>query len=359
MEIRQLRAFIAIAELGTFTAGALRVHVTQAAISMQIRQLENELGARLFIRAPRRVMLTEAGEQLLQRARQILRDHDAALDEIAELAGAERGRLRVGSASAMVTTDVLPQLLKEVRRKHSRAEVTVASGTSEALVQQILSGEIDIAFVSLPVEARGINTERLTQDQLVAVASPRHRLAKQKTISAYTLAGEKLILGERGGNTRRLIDLFFAQAGVSLHVSMELSRQAAIRRMVEADMGVGIVPLQTVRDEVERGRLIRWWIEGAQINWEMGLARLAGGYESPISQTFIKLSRDYFRGNPECRRQENSNGVGQEAREEIVLIISSEYLNQAFNILFIVKEMRRHTNPLRLLRDDHPLLGQP
>jgi DNA-binding transcriptional LysR family regulator len=294
MEIRQLRAFVAIAELGTFTAGALRVHVTQAAISMQIRQLENELGARLFIRAPRRVMLTEAGEQLLQRARQILRDHDAAIDEIAELAGAERGRLRIGSASAMVTTDVLPKLLKEVREQHQGAEITVASGTSEALVQQILAGELDIAFVSLPVEARGINTERLSQDQLVAVASPQHRLAKQRTISAYTLAGEKLILGERGGNTRRLIDQFFAQAGVSLHVSMELSRQAAIRRMVEEDMGVGIVPLQSVSEAVEKGRLVRWWIEGAQINWELGIAKLIGGYESPILQSFIKLARNYF-----------------------------------------------------------------
>jgi DNA-binding transcriptional LysR family regulator len=294
MEIRQLRAFIAIAELGTFTAGALRVHVTQAAISMQIRQLENELGAKLFIRAPRRVMLTEAGEQLLQRARQILRDHDAALDEIAELAGAERGRLRIGSASAMVTTDVLPKLLKEVRNQHQGAEITVASGTSEALVQQILAGELDIAFVSLPVEARGINTERLSQDQLVAIASPRHKFAKQRTISAYTLAGEKLILGERGGNTRRLIDQFFAQAGVDLKVSMELSRQAAIRRMVEEDMGVGIVPLQSVGEAVAKGRLVRWWIEGAQINWELGIARLTGGYESPITQTFIKLSRSYF-----------------------------------------------------------------
>jgi len=297
MEIRQLRAFMAIAELGTFTAGAGRVHVTQAAISMQIRQLENELGARLFIRAPRRVMLTEAGEQLLQRARQILRDHDAAVDEIAELAGAERGRLRIGSASAMVTTDVLPKLLKEVRKRHAGAEVTVASGTSEALVQQILGGELDIAFVSLPVEARGINTERLSQDQLVAIASPRHRLAKQRTISAYTLAGEKLILGERGGNTRRLIDQFFAQAGVTLHVAMELSRQAAIRRMVEEDMGVGIVPLQTISDAVEKGRLVRWWIEGAQINWELGIARLTGGYESPIVQTFIKLARSHFGGD--------------------------------------------------------------
>lgn len=294
MEIRQLRAFIAIAELGTFTAGALRVHVTQAAISMQIRQLENELGAKLFVRAPRRVMLTEAGEQLLQRARQILRDHDAALDEIAELAGAERGRLRIGSASAMVTTDVLPKLLKEVRKQHARAEITVVSGTSEALAEQILAGELDVAFVSLPVEARGINTERLIQDQLVAIASPRHPLAKERTVSAYTLAGEKLILGERGGNTRRLIDQFFQQAGITLQVSMELSRQASIRRMVEEDMGVGIVPLQSVAEEVEKGRLIRWWIEGAQINWELGIARLIGGYESPITQTFVKLSRKYF-----------------------------------------------------------------
>ena len=294
MEIRQLRAFVSIAELGTFTAGAQRVHVTQAAISMQIRQLENELGARLFVRAPRKVMLTEAGEQLLSRARQILRDHDAAIEEIADLAGAERGRLRVGSASAMVTTDVLPKLLRDVRRQHARADITVASGTSESLVQLILGGELDVAFVSLPVEARGINTERLNQDQLVAIASPQHRLAKQKTIDAFTLAGEKLILGERGGNTRRLIDQFFAQAGVTLHVSMELSRQQAIRRMVEEDMGVGIVPLHTVRDEVEKGRLVRWWIEGAQINWELGIARLTGGYESPITQTFIALARKHF-----------------------------------------------------------------
>ncbi|HEU4766362.1 MAG TPA: LysR family transcriptional regulator [Pyrinomonadaceae bacterium] len=294
MEIRQLRAFVAIAESGTFTAGALRVHVTQAAISMQIRQLETEIGAKVFVRAPRHVILTEAGEQLLRRARHILREHDAALDEIAELAGAERGRLRIGSASAMVLTDQLPGILETLRNQHPGAEIGVTSGTSEVLVDQILAGEIDIAFVSLPVDVRGIKTERLSDDQLVAIASPKHKLAKQKTISAYTLAGERLILGERGGNTRRLIDQFFAQAGVTLHVAMELSRQQAIRRMVEADMGVGIVPLQSVIDDVEQGKLVRWWIEGAQINWELGIAQLTGGYESPIMQTFIRLSRNTF-----------------------------------------------------------------
>jgi DNA-binding transcriptional LysR family regulator len=294
VEIRQLRAFVAIAESGTFTAGALRVHVTQAAISMQIRQLETEIGARVFVRAPRHVILTEAGEQLLRRARHILREHDAALDEIAELAGAERGRLRIGSASAMVLTEQLPAVLKDLRKQHPAAEITVTSGTSEVLVDQILAGEVDIAFVSLPVDVRGIKTERLSEDQLVAIASPRHKLAKQRTISAYTLAGERLILGERGGNTRRLIDQFFAQAGVTLRVAMELSRQQAIRRMVEEDMGVGIVPLQSVKEEVEKGKLIRWWIEGAQINWELGIAQLSNGYDSPIMQKFVALARRNF-----------------------------------------------------------------
>ncbi len=204
MEIRQLKAFLAIAELGTFTAAAGRVHVTQAAISMQIRQLETEVGAQLFVRAPRRVILTEAGESLFARAQAILREHDAAIEEIASLTGAHRGRLRIGSASARVNADPLPLVLREVKKKHPGAEVSVASGTSEELVQQILGGELDVAFVSLPVEARGIQTTLLSEDYLVAIASPRHKLARQRVVSAYSLAGEKLILGEAGRNRRSI-----------------------------------------------------------------------------------------------------------------------------------------------------------
>ena len=294
MEIRQLRALVAIAEEGTFRAGAQRIHVTQAAISKQIQQLEREVGIPLFIRMPHRVVLTEAGERLLERAQRILREHDAALAEMADLAGAEHGRLRLGSASAMFMADPLPKILQELRARHPHAEITVTSGTSEALVRQILAGDLDLAFVSLPVEARGIQTERLSSDELVAIASPRHRLAKQRVVSAFTLAGENLILGERGGNTRRLIDKFFAEAGLRPKVIMELSRLAAIKRMVEADMGVGIVPVQSTREEVAAGRLVSWWIEGARINWELGLARLSGGYNSPISQTFVSLCRKHF-----------------------------------------------------------------
>ncbi|HZH91532.1 MAG TPA: LysR family transcriptional regulator [Pyrinomonadaceae bacterium] len=302
MEIRQLRALAAIAETRTFTAAAARVHVTQAAISMQIRQLELETGTLLFVRTPRRCVLTHAGELLLERARRILREHDGALAELAELSGTAHGRLRLGSASAMFSSDQLPSILKELRARRENVEVTVTSGTSEALVKQITSGELDIAFISLPVEARGVQTELLLKDELIAIANPDHPLAHKRVISAFELAGQKLILGERGGNTRRLIDGFFAEAGLRPVVAMELSRLTSIKRMVESGMGVGIVPVRSALDEIAGGRLVRWWIEGAQINSELGFAYLSGVYQSPVMQMFINLCRENLAAEAEANK---------------------------------------------------------
>ncbi|MDT7604956.1 MAG: hypothetical protein QOF61_2953 [Acidobacteriota bacterium] len=317
MEIRQLRALAAIADTRTFTAAAARVHVTQAAISMQIRQLEIEIGLPLFIRTPRRCVLTEAGERLLERAQRILREHDGALAEMAELSGATHGRLRVGSASAMFSSDPLPQILRELHTDHPHADVSVTSGTSASLVKQIVAGDLDIAFVSLPVEVRGVQTELLLRDELIAIASPQHPLAKQRVVSAFALAGEKLILGERGGNTRRLIDEFFEQAGLRPRVVMELSRTNSIKRMVERGMGVGIVSFQSAVEEIAEGSLVRWWIEGAQINSEMGFAYLTGSYQPPVMQTFINLNREHFKeimGELETRQQKHRHAASKKKK---------------------------------------------
>ena len=294
MEIRQLKAFLAIAEAKTFTAGARRVNVTQAAISMQIRQLEEEVGLPLFTRTPRRVILTEAGEYLLERARKILREHDSAIAEIAEVAGAEHGRLRIGTASGTFAMYELPEILGELGKKFPRADLTVHSGHSQGLVDRMMHGEIDTAFVSLPVENLNIATESLFSDEIVAIAHPAHPLAKEKYISAATLAGERLILGERGGNTRRMIDDFFSAANVKPNVTMELSRQEAITRMVEQNLGVGMAGAKTVAREIREGRLTSWLIEGAEIKWELGLARLRGGHFSPLGKEFLRLCKEKF-----------------------------------------------------------------
>ena len=294
MEIRQLKAFLAIAEAKTFTAGARRVNVTQAAISMQIRQLEEEVGLQLFTRTPRRVILTEAGEYLLERARKILREHDSALAEIAEVAGAEYGRLRIGTASGTFAMHQLPGILQRVKEKFPNSELTVSSGTSQRLVDKMMHGEIDIAFVSLPVDNANITTESIFSDEIVAIGNPKHPLAKDKFISAAALAGEDLILGEQGGNTRRMIDEFFSAANVRPNITMELSRQEAINLMVENNLGVGMAGAKSVAREIRDGKLISWLIEGAEIKWELGLARLRGGHFSPIGKEFVRLCKESF-----------------------------------------------------------------
>ncbi len=294
MEIRQLKAFLAIAEAKTFTAGARRVNVTQAAISMQIRQLEDEVGLQLFTRTPRKVILTEAGEYLLERARKILREHDAALAEIAEVAGAEYGRLRIGTASGTFAMNQLPEIMKGLKAKFPKSELVVSSGTSERLVDRLMHGELDTAFVSLPVDNLNISTESLFSDEIVAIAHPKHPLAKEKYISAATLAGEDLILGERGGNTRRMIDEFFHAANVRPNIAMELSRQEAINRMVANNLGVGMTGAKSVAKDIRDGKLVSWLIEGAEIKWELGLARLRGGHFSPIGKEFVRLCKESF-----------------------------------------------------------------
>lgn len=294
MEIRQLKAFIAIAETKTFTAGARRLNITQAAISMQIQQIEKEIGLPLFTRTSRRVIITEAGEYLLRRARKILREHDTALAEIAEVAGSEHGRLRVGSASAMFATAQLPKILEHLKAKFPNGQITVSSGTSQVLVEKIMHNDIDVAFVSLPVDNANIVTEMLFSDVMVAIAYPSHPLAKKKTISATALAKENLILGEQGGNARRMIDEFFDEAHVRPNVVMELSRQEAINKMVENKMGVGISGTKYVAADISGGRLISWKLEGADIKWDLGLARLRGGYYSPIAKEFVELCKESF-----------------------------------------------------------------
>ena len=294
MEIKQLRAFLAVAETKTFTAGAKRTGVTQAAISMQIRQLEDGIGIPLFTRTPRQVILTEAGEKLIVRARKILREHETALAEIAEIAGAEYGRLRIGSASAMFATVQLPTILERLKQQFPGAEVTVTSGTSQKLVEKILHGELDMAFVSLPVENASIHADLLFSDRIVVIVHPAHEFAARHSVSAKNLAAQPLILGEKGGNTRRLIDECFVAANVKPHVVMELSRQEAINQMVENKMGIGLAGAKTITEEVAAGKLVAVKLADGEIHWDLGLAHLNNGYLSPIAKEFINLCRRSF-----------------------------------------------------------------
>jgi len=294
MEFRQLRTFQAIAETRSFTKAAQRVHLTQAAVSAQIKALEGETGTPLFARVNKKVFLTEAGEVLLRRAQRLLREHDEALFALTELSQAERGRLRIGTASTMASTHPLPAILAELKREHPRAQLTVYRGTSAEIVAKILKSDLDLGLVSLPVEASDIRAEVLRRDMLIAIVPPGHRLARQRIITAQQLAAEPLILGEEGGNTRRLINLFFEKASLRPQVAMELGSMTAIKRMVEHDLGVSIVPRSSARDEITAGKLCALTVRNLKVYWELGLVSLKSDQAPPVHRTFRRLCKKYF-----------------------------------------------------------------
>lgn len=294
MEHRLLKTFKAVAEAGSFTAAALRIHLTQAAVSVHIKQLEEEIGTPLFLRVNKKLYLTDAGRLLLTHTENILRAYDSAQSDLAAMTQAARDHLHIGVASTAVTAHPLPEILSEVKRKHSLLDLMVVGGTSEWIISQILDSKLDIGLVSLPVENTDVATERLRSDKLVAVLSPDHRLARSRVMTPEQLAAEPLILGEKGGNTRRLIDIFFEKSGLAPVIVMELQRTEAILKMVERRFGVTILPQAAVQREVKHGRLRAIPVRDLNLRWEFGVAYLKSDYLPAAVNNFIKLCRAYL-----------------------------------------------------------------
>ena len=174
MEIRQFEAFVAIAETGSFTAAGERVSLTQSTVSQQIKALEEELGEALFVRGGRGVRLTDAGEHLLPKARLIL----DALDEIGATfknsGRTTRGRLRVGAAS-MATAYLFAPLYERFIATHPTIQLLVRStATTEETLRQVVSGEIDVGFIAVPVSNASLVVEVVTTDEVVLVVGPAH-----------------------------------------------------------------------------------------------------------------------------------------------------------------------------------------
>jgi DNA-binding transcriptional LysR family regulator len=294
MELRLLRTFKAVAEAGSFTHAATRIHLTQAAVSVHIRQLEEEVGAPLFLRVNKKLYLTEAGRALLGHAEKIIRAHDEAKADLAAIGGPTRGRLHIGVASTAITANPLPEILSEINRKFPLLDLCVVGGTSELIIEQILAGNLDVGLVSLPVEAADVSTETLRSDRLVASMSPQHKLARSRVIAPEELSSEPLILGEKGGNTRRLIDLFFEKNRLEPKIVMELQRTEAIIKMVELGFGVTILPRGSVHTQVARGTLRAISVRGLDAKWEFGVAYLKSAYLTPALEAFLQLSRAYI-----------------------------------------------------------------
>lgn len=238
-----MRYVIAVAETNNFTRAAQRCLVVQSALSHQIARLEKELGARLFERTSRRVRLTAAGAAFLPAARQCLEAAERAAAEVAAAVGEVRGRLTVGLIPTVAAVD-LPSVLKDFHLRHPKARVSLSVGASEDLVEQVRKGEIEVAFLGIPVTARprGVQARELARERLIAVVSPAHPLAGESSVDLRRLASEVFVDLPAKTAGRAQSDLAFAAAGLTREVAFEVTNADYLARLVGAGLGVALLP---------------------------------------------------------------------------------------------------------------------
>lgn len=230
------------------TRAAEQLGVSQPALSAMLRKLEAELGAPLLHRTGRGVELTEAGRAFLAFADEAVLAAEAGVKAVREIAGLQRGSIRIGGG-ATATAYILPGVVSEIRRRHPGLTFYIREAGSSAVVASVLSGELDLGIVTLPVKGAGtadLLTIPLVDDELRLIVPPRHRLetAKGKPAASFRwkdLAGEPFVAFEAGTAVRTIIDQAAADAGVTLNVVMELRSIESIKRMVRAGIGVGLV----------------------------------------------------------------------------------------------------------------------
>ena len=253
LKLDQLRTFAEVVERGTFSAAAERLRLSQPAVSLQVRQLEERLGVRLLERVGKRATPTAAGLELVEHARRIDAEVAAALDGMAAHAGAA-GRVRIGTG-ATASIYLLPPLLGDLKRRFPSIEITVRTGDTADVLKDLEETALDLGFVTLPATGRMFLITPVMEDPFVAIAAKGDdRLPRVATPAA--LAGLPLLLYEAGGNTRRVVDEWFAKAGVAPRPVMDLGSVEAIKELVGAGLGCAVVPGSAIRRTGERVPLV-------------------------------------------------------------------------------------------------------
>jgi DNA-binding transcriptional LysR family regulator len=250
----QLRAFADVIELGTFSAAAERLNLTQPAVSQQIRQLELRLGVKLIERAGRKARASAAGIELLAHARRIEAGIEAALDAMARHGKGALGRVRIGTGGT-ACIHLLPPVLRELRRRWPSLEFTVSTGNTGDIVRLVEDNLLDIGLVTLPARGRALLTTPLLEDEFVAIGT-RDAAPMPAPLTAVALSALPVLLYEAGAQTRRIVDQWAARAGVALKPVMELGSVEAIKELVGAGFGYGVLPAMAVANARSRAELV-------------------------------------------------------------------------------------------------------
>lgn len=292
--LRQLKVFEAVARLGSFTRAAEELHLTQPAVSMQIRQLEESVGLPLFEQLGKKIYLTLAGQEMHHYCRAIAQQLDEVDRVMAEMKGLQRGRLMIAVAST--ANYFAPRLLATFSQRYPQATISLDVTNREGLLNHLDANDIDLVIMGRPPEGLDLVAEPFTENPLVVIAAPSHPLVKTAHIPLERLQQETFVVRERGSGTRTAMERFFTEKGVHLTTGMEMSSNEAIKQAVQAGLGLGIVSIHTLELELETKRLAILDVESFPILRHWYVVHRQGKRLSPVAQQFKEFVLKEARG---------------------------------------------------------------
>lgn len=293
MDTRQLAAFCAVVERKSFSQAAERLGVTQPAVSLQIRSLEERLGVRLLDRSGRRVEPTEAGQRLYRSAQRLLEAERQLLEDVAgETEGELRGTLEIGASTGPGGT-VVPVLLCEFQRDHPDLSIELSVFDTQTVVDLVARRELELGVVGAAPRHRSVVFEPFFRDEVVLACPPKHRFAG-RTVPLDELRSETLIVMQEGAGVRQVIEDEVRKIGTRLRdlgVRLELGLQESVKSAVEAGYGVTFISRSAIESELEAGTLATARVKGLDPAREISLVRASGRTPTRAAEAFVSFAR--------------------------------------------------------------------
>ena len=284
LTLRQFRVFDAVARHLSFSRAAEELHLSQPAVSMQVKGLEGIVGLPLTEQLGKKIFLTEAGREVFHTSQTIAAQLDDLQTNLAQLRGMDSGRLNIAVTSTVnaVATDILARF----RGRHPKVSIHLGVSNREEVLGQLATNRIDLAIMGQVPDHLGLEATRFMDNPLVVIAPPDHPLAAKKNVSVKALAAESFLVREAGSGTRGAMERFFAAKGLEIRTSMEMSSNEAIKQAVQAGLGLGILSLQTLEMELALKRLVVLDVEGFPIIRHWYIVHRAEKRLSPAAHTF-------------------------------------------------------------------------
>ena len=286
MQVETFKVYCDLIETASFSNAAKLNGITQSAVSQQVRALEKRFGVVLVERGKKNFSVTPEGNIFLEASRDILQVYNSIEDRIHDLQDRVVGELKVATVFSLGLHE-LPPFIKDYRTRFPQVEVSVDYLRSSQVYHEVLEGRADLGIVAYPAKRKGIAIEEFSTDRLVCICPPDHRFAGRKTLKLSDLDGEKFISFEPDLPTRKALDREMKEAGIRVHREMEFDNIETVKRAVEIENGISIVPETSVEQEVKAGSLEAIPLRSPSLTRPLGLVQKRTRATSPAMREFI------------------------------------------------------------------------